>query len=195
MWSIACLVNTVDNIPNECLHDLFDEGQAYEGELWDDVDCVVDEKGHLLFNPDHMEHMDYIGSHPNVVKILKRYNVAGDICFSSLEGDNAGKSWGYRFDGKGGMKKLDGNHMWKEKSRGLKGKTFAITGSFKSDTWMTREDIKKDIEERGGRVTSDVSSKTDYLIVGDRPGSKLKRARQLGIPTLSFQDFLETTNG
>lgn len=114
MWTIGCAVNTVI-ISNECAHDLFDEAQSYEGEIWNDCDEVIDKKtGLLQFNPDHMEYMDYLTDHDKVIKILKRYNAEGDICFGSLEGDNAGQFWGYRFDGQGGMKKIKGKLVWEE---------------------------------------------------------------------------------
>lgn len=190
MWTIACLVNTA-NIPNECKHDLFDEAQDGMGEIWDDIDDVTDESGLLKFNPDHMEHMDYLGTHPKAFEILKRYNAEGDICFGSLEGDNADQFWGYRFDGNGGMKKLEGEIVWKEKDPGiLDGKKVAITGSFKSISWRTRKGVEEMIEEAGGTVASSVSSKTNLLIVGDNPGSKLQKAKELGIETKSGKEFL-----
>lgn len=60
----------------------------------------------LYFDPDHMEHMDYI---PEFLKELKSLKIKGDITFGSEEGDNAGSYWGYRFDGNGGMKNLQGH--------------------------------------------------------------------------------------
>lgn len=191
MWSIECLVNTV-NIPNECKHNLFDEAQDYKEELWDEVNNVTDENGQLYFNLDHMEHMDYLGSHDKVIKVLKRYNVEGDICFGSLEGDNAGSFWGYRFDGKGGMKYLTGRLVWEEKKVGaLEGKNIVITESFKSISWMTRKGIEEKIREEGGKVSGAVSKNTDLLVVGDDPGSKLQKAKELGIKTVSGKDFLK----
>lgn len=83
------------------------------GNVWDDIDDVTYEN-HLFFNEDHMEWMDFIGDNEKIVTILKKAKVKGDICFGSLEGDNAGSFWGYRFDGKGGMKKLCGSVVWKE---------------------------------------------------------------------------------
>lgn len=72
--------------------------------------------------------------------------------------------------------------------RGLEGKQFVLTGALSS---MTREQAKQVIEELGGRVTSSVTKKTDYLVVGQEPGSKLDRARQLGIKILTEEEFLE----
>jgi DNA ligase (NAD+) len=58
------------------------------------------------------------------------------------------------------------------------GKTFVITGSLPS---MSREDARAFIEARGGKVTDSVSKKTDYLVVGEAPGSKLTKAQSLGV--------------
>jgi DNA ligase (NAD+) len=68
------------------------------------------------------------------------------------------------------------------------GKTFVFTGALKS---MTREKAKKMVVERGGRVASQVSRSVDYVVVGESPGSKLNRARQLGIKTINEEEFLD----
>ncbi len=70
----------------------------------------------------------------------------------------------------------------------LAGKTFVITGSLGS---FSRSDIKELIQRLGGRTIGSVSSKTDYLIAGDRTGSKLQAAQKLGIKILSEKEFLE----
>jgi len=111
MWSIHETVNTVE-ISKECAKELF-EAQAYENEIWSDAGDVA-YKGKLCFNEDHYEHMDFIGNNEPMVEILKKHKVNGDICFGSLEGDNAGRFWGYRFDGKGGMVELKGVVMYEE---------------------------------------------------------------------------------
>src|SRR5207249_3841142 len=61
------------------------------------------------------------------------------------------------------------------------GKTFVITGSL--EQW-SRDDAKRLIEERGGKVTSSVSKKTDYLVAGMSPGSKLEKANELGVEVI-----------
>ena len=69
----------------------------------------------------------------------------------------------------------------------LAGKSFVLTGALSS---MTRSEAEEKIKRLGGRVTSSVSQKTDYVIVGDSPGSKYRRALELGIPILSEEEFL-----
>lgn len=68
----------------------------------------------------------------------------------------------------------------------LAGLSFVITGSL---SLMSREQAKELIQEVGGRVVGSVSSKTDYLVVGDSPGSKLQKAIELGIPVLTEADL------
>jgi len=70
----------------------------------------------------------------------------------------------------------------------LQGKTFVLTGVLQS---MPREQAKARIESLGGKVTLSVSSKTDYLVAGSDPGSKLRKAQELGIALLSEEEFLE----
>ena len=56
---------------------------------------------------------------------------------------------------------------------------------------MAGEKAKEDVQNHGGRVSGSVSAKTDYLIVGVEPGSKLKEAEKLGVKTISEQEFLK----
>ncbi len=63
----------------------------------------------------------------------------------------------------------------------LAGQTFVVTGTLPT---FSREGIKAFIEEHGGKVTDSVSKKTSYVVVGENPGSKLEKARELGVPIL-----------
>ncbi|MCS6873708.1 MAG: NAD-dependent DNA ligase LigA [Pyrinomonadaceae bacterium] len=71
-------------------------------------------------------------------------------------------------------------------------KTFVLTGKLER---FTRDEASTEIERRGGRVASSVSKKTDYLIVGVDAGSKLAKAKALGIKILSEEDFLKMLSG
>ena len=70
----------------------------------------------------------------------------------------------------------------------LAGKVVVFTGALSS---MTRDEAKALVEELGGTVSNSVSRKTDLVIVGENPGSKYQRAQQLGIKTISEEEFLK----
>lgn len=70
----------------------------------------------------------------------------------------------------------------------LKGKIFVVSGVFET---ISRNDLKKMIEDNGGKVGSSISSKTSFLVAGDKMGpSKRTKAESLGVPIISEQDFL-----
>ena len=69
----------------------------------------------------------------------------------------------------------------------LAGKTFVLTGTLAA---LTREAAREAVEALGGRVTSSVTRKTDYVVVGDTPGSKADDARRLGVATVDEAAFL-----
>lgn len=70
----------------------------------------------------------------------------------------------------------------------LKGQTFVVSGVFEN---LSRDELKKLIEDNGGKVGSSISSKTSYLVAGDKMGpSKRTKAESLGVPIISETDFL-----
>ncbi len=74
----------------------------------------------------------------------------------------------------------------------LAGKQFTLTGTLET---MTRFEAKEKIESQGGRVTSTVTKKTDYLVEGAEPGSKAKKARELKVAILDEKKFIEMMEG
>ena len=78
-------------------------------------------------------------------------------------------------------------------SEKLKGKTFVVSGVFEI---YSRDELKKAIEDNGGKVGSSISSKTDFVIAGDNMGpSKLEKANQLKIAIISETDFKNMIDG
>jgi len=76
----------------------------------------------------------------------------------------------------------------KKRERGTKlaGKTFVLTGTFAK---YSRDEAKKLIEDAGGRVSGSVSKKTDYVVAGSDAGSKLDRAKELGVPVIEEKEM------
>ncbi|MFN7953700.1 MAG: NAD-dependent DNA ligase LigA [bacterium] len=73
-----------------------------------------------------------------------------------------------------------------EGARPLLGKTFVVTGTLAG---FSRDEARRAIEERGGKVSESVSKKTDYVVVGEKPGSKAEKAQKLGITILDEAGF------
>ena len=86
---------------------------------------------------------------------------------------------------------IEQENVDREKEQKLEGLTFVITGSLQH--YSNRSALKEEIEALGGKVTGSVTSKTDYLINNDLTSNstKNKKARELGIPILSEEDFLK----
>ncbi len=85
---------------------------------------------------------------------------------------------------KGGVKFPEEKAVFKETP--LSGKTFVLTGGLES---LSRDQATKMIEEMGGRVSSSVSKKTDFVVVGKDPGSKYDKALELKVKTLDEEEF------
>src|SRR6185369_8479023 len=75
--------------------------------------------------------------------------------------------------------------------RPLADTTFVLTGELSS---FTRDEAKAMIKQRGGNVSSSVSRKTNYVVVGENPGSKFEAARDLGVNILTEKDFIKLIN-
>ncbi len=82
------------------------------------------------------------------------------------------------------------NFLSKEKPAGtlFEGKVFVLTGTLPT---LSRSEASKMIEDNGGKTSSSVSKKTDYVLLGEDAGSKLEKALKLGITTISEEEFLE----
>jgi DNA ligase (NAD+) len=70
----------------------------------------------------------------------------------------------------------------------LAGKTFVLTGTLPT---LSRDEASALIREAGGNVTGSVSKNTDFLLAGEEAGSKLDKAKELGVKILTEKDFLE----
>jgi DNA ligase (NAD+) len=84
--------------------------------------------------------------------------------------------------------KLKEEKTWQIKENFFSGKTFVLTGKLNK---YTREEAGEYIEQLGGKLTSSVSKNTNYLIAGEKAGSKLNKAKDLGIDVLSENDMLQ----
>jgi DNA ligase (NAD+) len=74
----------------------------------------------------------------------------------------------------------------RERGTALAGKTFVLTGTLAN---YSRDAAKKLIEDAGGKVSGSVSKKTDYVVAGDDPGSKLDKARELGVKVIGEREM------
>jgi DNA ligase (NAD+) len=74
----------------------------------------------------------------------------------------------------------------------LAGKTIVVTGTLQK---FTRDEIKELIHAHGGKPSGSVSKQTDYVVVGEKAGSKLDKAKELGIPVLTEDEFIKLISG
>ncbi|MGB2964298.1 MAG: NAD-dependent DNA ligase LigA [Anaerolineales bacterium] len=109
--------------------------------------------------------------------------------------------WFNRISNQDLLQKLKENGVWPVVDRRsavepddlpFSGLSFVVTGKLQG---FTREEIKEIIQTSGGRVTGSVSAKTDYLVAGEDPGSKLSKAQELGIKIISEEGLVELIKG
>ena len=81
---------------------------------------------------------------------------------------------------------------WAAPSSPLAGKTFVLTGALDS---MSRDDAKRRLQALGAKVTGSVSKRTDYVVAGDNPGSKLDKAQSLGVPVIGEAELAGLLGG
>ena len=94
------------------------------------------------------------------------------------------------------MKKLKAVGVWPQGGEGVTSKsrasdtfaglTFVITGTLPT---FSRDDAKEFIESHGGKVTDSVSKKTSYLVLGEAPGSKYEKAKDLGVKIVGEEEL------
>jgi DNA ligase (NAD+) len=80
----------------------------------------------------------------------------------------------------------------KKRTGNLQGKTVVITGVLKE---FSRQQAEQVVREAGGKVSSSVSKKTDFVVAGEDPGSKLQKARDLGVEVLDEERFKKVLAG
>jgi len=78
------------------------------------------------------------------------------------------------------------NEVGPKETQALEGETFVITGTLRS---FTREEAKNFIRNHGGKIVDSVSKKTKYLVVGEEAGSKLEKARELGVKIINEEEL------
>jgi DNA ligase (NAD+) len=74
----------------------------------------------------------------------------------------------------------------KKEAKALEDLTFVITGTLPKP----RKEVEDLIELEGGHVSSAISASTDYLVVGEEPGSKLEKAKSLGVKTITYDELM-----
>jgi DNA ligase (NAD+) len=148
----------------------------------------------------------HVGEH--VAKLISQeFSTAEEIAEASLErltgirgiGEEIASSMVKFFQQKGNQKVLQKlkelgveypKRPTRPKAKELKfqGKSFVFTGGLKT---LSRSEAESKVESLGGRASSSVSKKTDFVVIGEDPGSKAEKARNLGIKILSEDEFLE----
>lgn len=85
-------------------------------------------------------------------------------------------------------KEVNTSELSSKKEEVLKGKKFVLTGTLKN---FTRKEAEELIVSLGGKVSSSVSKNTDFVIVGENPGSKLQKAKALNVKTITEEEFIK----
>ena len=80
----------------------------------------------------------------------------------------------------------------KIENKSLENRTFVITGSFENHK---RRDLEELVKSQGGKVSSTVSKKTDFLVLGENPGSKHDKALELGTKIINIEEFMKIIEG
>ena len=146
----------------------------------------------------------------NAAKLLSRnFDTIDDLASASIEdietieqfGPVVAKAIRAYFDTPENMKTIEdlkelGLEIIPEKTGGkdmqaLAGRSFVLTGTLSS---MTRKQAAEKIEAAGGNVTGSVSGKTDFVVAGESPGSKIEQARQKGINVIDENEFIKIMN-
>jgi DNA ligase (NAD+) len=124
------------------------------------------------------------------VEELTNIDDVGEVIAQSLSqwfGDNRNRELVERLR-KAGVNMKSALYQPRAAAGPFTGKTFVLTGTLPT---LKREEATTKIEALGGKVSSSVSKKTDYVVAGEDAGSKLEKARQLGVKTLDEQEFLK----
>ncbi|MCL5279354.1 MAG: NAD-dependent DNA ligase LigA, partial [Planctomycetes bacterium] len=80
----------------------------------------------------------------------------------------------------------------KKRTGGLQGKTIVVTGTLKG---FSRQEAEQAVREAGGKASGSVSKKTDFVLTGEDPGSKLRKAQELGIEVIDEERFRKLLAG
>ena len=129
---------------------------------------------------------------------LKNANTADLMALEGV-GPNIAESiveWFSRLQNQALLEELKSVGVWpqhdgpeiSEHPQTFEGMTFVVTGTLAG---MTREEVKDFIQRHGGKVTDSVSKKTSYVVAGENPGSKLDKARSLGVPVVDQERLIE----
>jgi len=186
---------------SEILSDISERGAANRWKVEHPVkskfDEITDEESTLRKNlhPKLNERIKHLDAK------LERYQISSELGgvaarnLSDFFHSEAGRQFIARLESRGIRPESD-NHNPEPGSNPtaggiLSGKSFVITGSLSKP----RDEFARMIEQLGGKVVGSVSKNTDYLLVGDAPGSKAEKAQSLGVKILNEADFTEMITG